>query len=173
MYEFWCVYVKSKYREKAELCCMDTDRIIVYIKIEGIYVDIAKDVEIRCDPSNYELERPLPRGRNKKVILLLKDELGRKIMTKFAILRLKICTYLTDDDIENKQKKAQKGIIKRKPKFEDYKNCLEANHLEKEINDREKNKINTNGVRENHKESIRNNKLRFKLQQRFPNIIIY
>ena len=34
--------------------------------------------------SNYELDRPLNKGKNKKVICLMKDELGRKIMKKFV-----------------------------------------------------------------------------------------
>ena len=59
---------------------MDADSLIVYIKTEDIYVDIAKDFEARFDTSNYELERPLPKGKNKKVIGLMKDELGGKIM---------------------------------------------------------------------------------------------
>ena len=45
--------------------------------------DIAEDVETRFDTSNYELDRPLPKGKNKKVIGLMKDELGGKTMTKF------------------------------------------------------------------------------------------
>ena len=40
---------------------MDTGSVIVYIKTEDIYVDIAKDVETRFDTSNYELERPSPK----------------------------------------------------------------------------------------------------------------
>ena len=45
--------------------------------------DIAEDVETRFDTSNYELDRSLPKGKNKKVIGLMKDELGGKTMTKF------------------------------------------------------------------------------------------
>ena len=37
---------------------------IVYIKTDDIYKDIAEDVETRFDTSNYELDRPLPRGKN-------------------------------------------------------------------------------------------------------------
>ena len=48
---------------------------------------IAEDVETRFDTSNYELARPLPKGKN-KVIGLMKDELGGKIMTKFVGLRV-------------------------------------------------------------------------------------
>ena len=40
---------------------MDTDSFIVYIKAEGIYPDIVKDVETRFDTSNYELDGPLPK----------------------------------------------------------------------------------------------------------------
>ena len=53
-------------------------------KTEDIYVYIAKDVEIRSDTLNYELERPLPRGKNEKVIGLMKDKSGGKIMTDVA-----------------------------------------------------------------------------------------
>ena len=53
MYEFWYDYLKPKYREKAKLLYVDTDYFIVYIKIEVIYVDIAKDVGTRFDTSNY------------------------------------------------------------------------------------------------------------------------
>ena len=61
MYEFWYDYVKPKYRENPKLCYMDID-----IKTDGIYEKIAKDVETRFDASNYELDRPLPKGTNKK-----------------------------------------------------------------------------------------------------------
>ena len=40
---------------------MDTDSLIVYIKIDDIYKNIAEDVETRFDTSNYELNRPLPK----------------------------------------------------------------------------------------------------------------
>ena len=66
MYEFWYVYVKPKYGETVKLCYMDTDSFIVYIKPDDIYKDIAEDVETRFDTSNYELDRPLPKGKNKK-----------------------------------------------------------------------------------------------------------
>ena len=68
MYMFWYDYVRSKYREKAKLCYMDTDSFIVHKKTEYIFLNNAKDVETRFDTLNYELERPLPKGKNKKVI---------------------------------------------------------------------------------------------------------
>ena len=58
MHEFWYVYVKPKYSEKAKVCYMDIDSFIVYIKPDNIYKDIAEDVETRFDTSNYEVDRP-------------------------------------------------------------------------------------------------------------------
>ena len=68
MYEFWYDYVKPKYQDNAKLCYMDTDSFIISIKTEDFYEDIANDVEKRFDTSNYEVSRPLPKGKNKKVI---------------------------------------------------------------------------------------------------------
>ena len=61
MYEFWYDYVKPKYDEKAKLCYMDTDSLILYRKTTDIYIDITVDVETRFDVSNYELDRLLPK----------------------------------------------------------------------------------------------------------------
>ena len=59
----------------------------IHKKTDDIDKDIAKDVETRFDTSNYELDKPLPKGKNKKVIGLMKDELGGKAMIKFLGLR--------------------------------------------------------------------------------------
>ena len=104
MYEFWYGYVKPKNGKKVKLCYMDTGIFIVYIKTDDIYKDIAEDVETRFDASNYDLDRPFPKGKNKKVIELMKDEFGRKIMTKFVGLRVKTYSYLIDDDSEDRLK---------------------------------------------------------------------
>ena len=71
--------------------------------------------------SNYEVNRPLPTGKNKKVIGLMKDELGGKIITEFV--RPKTYSYLPGDCKEDK-KATKKCVIKRMIKFNDYKNCL-------------------------------------------------
>ena len=68
MYQFCYDYVKSKYGQKTKICYMDTDSFIVCIKTDDIYKDIAEDVENRFDTSDYELDRPLPKIKNKKVI---------------------------------------------------------------------------------------------------------
>ena len=43
---------------------MDTNSLIVYIKTDYIYKDIAEDVESRLDTSNYGLDKPLPKEKN-------------------------------------------------------------------------------------------------------------
>ena len=81
IYEFWYDYIKQKYQDNAKLCYKDTDSIIIHIKTEDFYRDIADDVEKWFDVSNYSEDdkRALPIGMNKKVIGLFKDELAGKI----------------------------------------------------------------------------------------------
>ena len=82
MYEFWYDYLKPKYGNKAKLCYTDTDGFIIHITTEDLFEDISNDVELWYDPSNYDEndKRPLPTGKNKRVIGLFKDELGERIM---------------------------------------------------------------------------------------------
>ena len=75
MYEFWYDHIKPKYGNNVKLCYMDTDSFIMHIKTEDFYKDIADDVGKRIYTSNYEVNRPLPIGKNKKVIGLMKYEL--------------------------------------------------------------------------------------------------
>ena len=116
MYEFWYDYIKPKYEDKARLCYMDTDSFVMHIKTEDFYKDIADDVERWFDTSNYDEKdkRPLPIGKNKKVIGLFKDELGGKTKTEFCALRAKAYSFLidgySDDDYEKNK------IINKKAK---------------------------------------------------------
>ena len=104
---------------------MDTNSFIIHIKTKDFYKDIADDVEKRFDTSNYEVDRPLPKGKNKKVIGLMKDELGGKIIIEFVALRPKTYSYLMDNDSEAKKAKGTKNcVIKRMLKFNDYKDSL-------------------------------------------------
>ena len=125
MYEFWYDYVKKKYGDMVKLCYMDTDILIMNIKTKDFYKDIARDVEERFDTSNYDVDRPLPKGKNKKVIGLMKDELSGGIITEFVALRPKTYSYMTDEFIEMKKATGtKKCVIKKMLKFEDYKKCL-------------------------------------------------
>ena len=108
MYGFWCDYMKPKYGNNFKLCYMDTDCLVMNIKTNDFDKDIANDVDERFDTSNYEENRPLPTGKNKKVIVLMKDELGAKIIMGFVTLRPKTYSYLTDDGKIDKKSKGTK-----------------------------------------------------------------
>ena len=130
MYEFWYDYVKPKYDNNVKFCYMDMDSFIMNIKTNDFFEDIANDVENRFDTSNYEVNRPLLMGRNKKVIGLMKDKLGGKIITEFITLRPKTYSYLTDDGKEDKKAKGtKKCVIKKMIRFNDYKKCLLNNKV--------------------------------------------
>ena len=130
MYEFWYDYIKPKYGDNAKLCYMDTDSFIMHIKTEDFYKDIANDVEKRFDTSNYEVNRPLSTGENKKVIGLMKDEIRGKTLTEFVALRSKTYSYLMDNGRSDKKAKGtKKCVIKRGLKFNDYKDCLLNNDI--------------------------------------------
>ena len=125
MYKFWYDCMKPKYANNVKLCYMDTDSFIMNIKTNNFYNDVSNDVENRFDTSNYEVSRPLPKGKNKNVIGLMKDELGGKIITEFVSLRPNTYSFLTDDGKEDKKaKRTKKCIIKKMIKFNDYKKCL-------------------------------------------------
>ena len=68
-------------------------------------------IKKRFDTSNYEVNRPLTTVKNKKVIGLMKDELGRKIMTEFVALRPKTYSYLKDDVKKIKRQKEQRSVL--------------------------------------------------------------
>ena len=125
MYEFWYDYMKPKYNDNVKLCYMDMDSFVMHIKTNDFYKDISDDVGNKFDTSNYEVKRPLPIGKNKKVIGLMKDELGGVIITEFIALRPKTYSYLTDNDkIDKKAKGTKKCVIKKMIKFDYYKKCL-------------------------------------------------
>ena len=72
---------------------MDTDSLVYKIRTEDFCKDKAEDVEARFDTSGYVPDGPLPVGKNKKVIGLMKDELGGKIMKELISLRPKMYGY--------------------------------------------------------------------------------
>ena len=132
MYKFWYDYLKLKYNDKVKLCYMGTDSFIINIETEDLYKDIVNDVERWFDTSNYGKndKRLLPIGKNKKVIGLFKDELGRKIMIEVVANRAKTYAYLLDDDSEIKKAKGVKRcVIKCRLMCEHYKDPLFNNKI--------------------------------------------
>ena len=105
-YEFWYDYIKPKYQSYKNLCHVDIDSFNICINIciiEDVDEDMADDVEKRFDTSNHEVNRQLSTGKNKKVIGLMKYELGGNIMTEFAAFRPKTYSYLIDDSKNDKK----------------------------------------------------------------------
>ena len=52
---------------------MNTDSFTVHVKTDDIYKDIGQYVEKRFDTSNYEIDRPLPKGKSEKLKEFLKN----------------------------------------------------------------------------------------------------
>ena len=134
MYEFHYDYMVPKYGlGKLKLCYMDMDSLVYDIKTEDFYEDIANDVEARFNTSGYSKTdfRPIPISLNKKVIGLMKDKLGGKIMTEFVALRPKLYSYKKLDGSEDKKCKGiKKCVVKKTLTFEAYKTCLVSDSAE-------------------------------------------
>ena len=120
--------MRPKYGSKVKLCYMDTGSFVYEIETEDFYRDIAKVVETRFDTSGFSKDenRPLPIGKNKKVIDLMKDELGGKIMTELITLSAKMYAYRKiDKESEDKRcKGTKKCVVFEGLTFDDYKACL-------------------------------------------------
>ena len=126
MHEFHYDYMKAEYDGNLKLCYVDTDSLVYQIGTEDFYEGIAGNVKERFDASGYSKEdaRPLPIGLNKKVIGLMKVELGGKIMTEFVALRPKLYAYRKLDGKEDKKCKGiKKCMMKNTLGFDEYKNC--------------------------------------------------
>ena len=106
---------------------MDTDSFVINIKTKDFYKDIAMDVKESFDTSNCIYDRALPIGVNKKVMGLMKDELGGGIITEFVALRTTAYSYINNDFTELKKAKRKKCVVKKMLRFSDYRNCLFSN----------------------------------------------
>ena len=125
MYKFHYDYMKQKYPEGLTLCYMDMDSLIYDMETKDFHKDIAKDIKDRFNMSGYNPDgycvprtaeqppRPLPVGLNKRVIGLMKDELGGGIMTEFITLRPKMYAYKKGSAESKKCKGIKKCIVKK------------------------------------------------------------
>ena len=89
MYEFWCNYLTPKYDNNIGLCYVDTDSFIFHVETEDFYKDISNDADNRFDTSAYskDLNSPLPIGKNKKILGMMKDELVWKSNDTFLFFK--------------------------------------------------------------------------------------
>ena len=129
---------------------MDTDSLVYRIKTEDFYADIVDDVEERFDTSGYPIgcnNGPLPVRKNKKVIGLMKDELGGAIMTEFVTLRPKLYSYRKFDGVEDKKCKGIKKCVIKKTLFNPdaiYRSQLMFRSSKHEVHTVEVNKVTLN-----------------------------
>ena len=126
MYRFSYDYIKPKYGDR-EKFYTDTDSFVIHIIAEHYFEGIAGDVMIWLDTSDYEEndKRPLLTGKNKKKLVFFKDELTGKIMVEVCAFRGKTWGCRMDDNSKKKKAKGtKKAIIKRELMFENYQDSL-------------------------------------------------
>ena len=101
------------------------------------------------------MKRPLPKGKNRKVIGAMKDELSGKIMKKFVGLRAKTYSYLADNNDKDKKRECTKSVSWKENLHLKIINIVK-NQLNLKItsNHLEKSNLNVDHLRENHKEVI-------------------
>lgn len=68
----------------------------MHVKSEEVCADHVEDFNTKFDTSSYEVKRLLHIGKSKKVIRIMKYDLGGRIMKQFVALRQKTYSYLTD-----------------------------------------------------------------------------
>ena len=127
MYDFHYNYIKPKSGENAKLPFTDTDSLCFEIQTDDFFQDISKDLDQKFDTSNYpkDYKSEIPTGKNKKVIGMMKDEAGGKIIKEFIGLRAKLYSYkMYEGKEEKKCKGIKKNVIRNKITHEDYKKCL-------------------------------------------------
>ena len=119
MYEFYYDYLKPKYDDDVKSCYTDTDSFIIHIKTDDIYADINNDVNERFDTSNISknTNRPITSSINKKVLNMMKDELGDDEMIESVNVCAKLYSFTrqTRDGkvIESSKAKGVKKCIKK------------------------------------------------------------
>ena len=120
MYEYWYDFIKQMHGDEEKPCYTDTGNFIVYIKSEDIY-GLAGDIKKRSDTLNYEIKRPLPIAKTKKVIGLMKNELSGKTIKKVSALKPNTYSYIIDDDHSDKKAKdTKKCVVKWEIRFQDF-----------------------------------------------------
>ena len=95
MYDFHCIYIKTKYGNNAKLLFTETDSLAYEIKTKDFYNDINPNIEKRFDSSVYPTNYPsgIKTGLNSKVLGMFKDEAGGKQIVEFVDLRAKLYSY--------------------------------------------------------------------------------
>lgn len=127
MYDFHYSYMMNKFNIlHLKMLYTDTDSLIYEVKTEDLYEDIKSDINEKFDTSNF-LEKnqyniPLI---NKKVLGLMKDENGGKIMKSFVGLRSKLYAITVDNQLTAKAKGINYSVVKTLC-MNDYRKCIDG-----------------------------------------------
>ena len=131
MYDFYYGYLKQKYEDRVGLCYTDTDSFILLILTNDFYEDISSDVNERFDTSSYSksTNRPITTGINKKVLGMMKDELGDNEIIENVNVCAKLYSYtkqhFNGKIIECKKSKGTKKCVKKQClKHKDFKDAV-------------------------------------------------
>ena len=130
MYRFYYDVMKPKYGDNIKMVYTDTDSFVFHTKTDDIYQGL-KEINDEMDFSGYEKNHKCYDATNKKVLGKFKDEVGGKIMAGFIGLRPKCYAFrIHGGDTEyEKCKGTAKNTVKRKIKYDDYNQVLEANKV--------------------------------------------
>ena len=138
MYEFYYDYLQVKYNDRVKLCYIDTDSFIIRAETEEFYKDIANDVDKWFDTSCYskDIDRPIPKGKNKKTMGMFKGELDGNVMNDSANVRAKLYSFTQENDdgsiIEKKKAKGtKKCITKKQLTHQDFQDAIFSNKTTK------------------------------------------
>ncbi|GJQ82404.1 hypothetical protein Trydic_g11820 [Trypoxylus dichotomus] len=126
IYDFHYSYMRSRFGDRARICYTDTDSLIYEVHCDDLYETIRLDAKECFDTSNYPDNNKynIPHF-NEKVLGMMKDENGGKVMSEFAGLRSKMYAYRVEGKgADRKAKGVKKRIAKTQISFEDYLECL-------------------------------------------------
>ena len=109
MYEFHYDYIKNKYGNNSRLLFTDTGSLMYEIKTEDVYKDFS-NVKEMFDFINYSTKSKYFDNSNKLMIRKMKDEAAGVAIEEFARLKLKMYSYLVDDNSDYKKAKETKML---------------------------------------------------------------
>ena len=124
MYDFYYNEMKTQYGEHCQLLYTDTDSLLLKIKTENVYQDMAKHSHL-YDMSDCPEDHPLHSTANKKVLGKMKDECAGHPIAEYVGLRPKMYSILEASSKNIKKVKGvKKNVVKKHIRHEQYKESL-------------------------------------------------
>ena len=100
MYEFHYDYIKNKYSNNSRLLFTDTDSLMYEIKTEDVSENFSNNRDM-FDFSNYSTKSKYCDTSNKLVVGKMKDETAAVAIEEFDGLKIKMYSYLVDDNSDH------------------------------------------------------------------------